>query len=79
MRLVKQIPHSHFRLSIFHWNAKYILEIELERYKQVYKWQEDDVNSVDEIEKILSPAFLDHTMGLFLEMRRGLNENSKTN
>ncbi|MFT4678204.1 MAG: hypothetical protein ACI84C_002460 [Flavobacteriales bacterium] len=78
MRLVKQIPHSHFRMSIFQWNAKYILEIELDRFKQVYKWGEEEVESTVDIEKLLTPAFLNHTMGLFLEMRKGINEISQT-
>ena len=77
MRLVKQIPHSHFRISIYSWNEKYLLEIELDRYKQTYRWGHDEVENVDVVSSFLTPDFMEQVMGVFLQMRAGFERIKK--
>jgi hypothetical protein len=69
MRLVRDIPHERFKIQLFHYNAKYILKIELGQFEQVYKIGELDVESVKEIESMITPELLKNSIARFVEMR----------
>ncbi len=69
MRTVAEIPHHTFRISIFSYNAKYIVKIELGQFEQVYKIAEMDVNGLNDIHAMLNEEFYEHCMDRFLSMR----------
>lgn len=69
MRTVAEIPHHTFRISVFSYNAKYILKIELGQFEQVYKINEMDVNGLEDIKSMVNDAFLEQCMDRFLSMR----------
>ena len=59
MRLVENIPHHTFSISIFDWNGKYILKIEHDLAEQVYKFNKDwMVNGIEGVKEILTEDFL---------------------
>lgn len=70
MRLVKEIPHSRFKIQIHNYNAKYIVKIELGQYEQSYKVSESDVNGLEEVEKMITTDLLRNTLLRFIEMRK---------
>lgn len=72
MRILKEIPHSHFKITLFGWNEKYILKIEAGPYEQVYKVKESDFTSVEEVEKILNSSFLQAVEDTFRSMHKNL-------
>ena len=45
MRTVAHVPHPLMRITINHWNDKYYLRYELDRYEQTYKFDADVVSS----------------------------------
>jgi len=69
MRTIAEIPHHTFRISVFSYNAKYILKIELGQFEQVYKISEMDVNGLEDIKRMTNDAFLENCMDRFLKMR----------
>jgi hypothetical protein len=69
MRTVAEIPHHTFRISIFSYNSKYILKIELGQFEQVYKINEMDINGLEELKNMLSETFYENCMDRFLKMR----------
>ena len=69
MRTVAELPHHTFRISIFSYNAKYILKIELGQFEQVYKISEMDVNGLEDIKRMVNDSFLENCMDRFLKMR----------
>lgn len=69
MRTVAEIPHHTFRISVFAYNAKYILKIELGQFEQVYKINEMDVTGLEDIKRMANDAFLENCMDRFLKMR----------
>jgi len=80
MRLVKEIPHSRFKIQIHQYNAKYIVKIELGQYEQTYKIGESDVNSLEEVEKMITTELLRRALLRFIEMREDWEEGfSKKN
>lgn len=69
MRTIAEIPHHTFKITVFSYNAKYILKIELGQFEQVYKIAEMDVNGLDDIRRMLTDIFYDNCMDRFLKMR----------
>ena len=47
MRTVAHVPHPLMRITINHWNDKYQLRYELDRYEQTYKFDADVVSLED--------------------------------
>ena len=77
MRIVKEIPHPRFKITIFSWNGKYIIKIEIDQYEQVYKISEMDVMGIEELERMVDEDFLQGAMDRFLTMRTDFSEAFK--
>ncbi len=69
MRLVKEIQHERYRITVHNYNAKYLVKIELGQFEQIFKISETDVYSLDEIDKMLTPELLSNTLVRFVQMR----------
>lgn len=69
MRLVKEIPHSHYKIQIHQYNGKYIVKVELGQYEQTYKIGDTDVTGLDELENMITDELLSNTLKRFIEMR----------
>jgi hypothetical protein len=69
MRLVRQIPHEHFLVSLHQYNNKYLLSITLDDYQQQFKIPVADLQSIDQLEQQLSPAFYSACLQDFIRMR----------
>ena len=69
MRTIAEIPHHTFKISIFSYNSKYIVKIELSQYEQSFKINEADVIGLEEVKKMITDEFLENCMGRFLTMR----------
>ena len=77
MRVVEEIPHNQFKITIFSWNNKYIVKIEIGQFEQVYKISESDVMGIDDIKLMLNDAFLSKVMNRFVEMRSDFADSFK--
>jgi hypothetical protein len=69
VRVVAEIPHPRFKVTVFSWNAKYIVKIEIDQYEQVYKVNEMDVEGLDQVKEMFNEEFLNGCMQRFLTMR----------
>lgn len=54
MRVVANIPHDEFGVTIFSWNQKYLIKFEQGAYEQTYKVSEFDVAGESEIKELLA-------------------------
>jgi hypothetical protein len=77
MRLLKDIPHERYKIQLMSYNTKYILKIELAQFEQIYKIGETDVNSLDEVEKMITPLLLSNCLKRFIDMRSDWEEAFK--
>ncbi len=75
MRLVEEIPHHTFKISVFNYNAKYIIKIELAQFEQSYKIAETNVQGLDQVKQLLTESFLESCMKRFLSMRADFNHS----
>ena len=78
MRVIETIPHAQFKITIFSWNNKYIIKIELGQFEQVFKISEDDVMGLDDIKNMLSDVFLSKVMNRFVDMRKDFSDTFKS-
>lgn len=69
MRLVRQIPHSHFLIQIHQYNDKYMLSITLDDYEQQYKVPVAQISDLAALESQLTPAFFTDCLQDFITMR----------
>jgi hypothetical protein len=78
MRLVKEIPHERYRITVHNYNGKYLVKIELGQFEQTFKIGETDVQSLDEIEKMLTPELLSNSLLRFVQMREDWDKAFQT-
>ncbi|MBM3424919.1 MAG: hypothetical protein FJY06_05405 [Bacteroidetes bacterium] len=69
MRLVKEIPHSHYLIQIHEYNGKYLLKVTLDNFEQTFKFPVSDVNDLDQFTLKLSNEFWASCLKRFLTMR----------
>lgn len=74
MRVLAEIPHSHFKIQIFNWNAKYLVKIEIDKYEQTFKVAETNVNGLEDVKALLTEEFLAGVMKRMITMRADWNE-----
>ena len=77
MRIVAEIPHPDFKITVFNWNERYLLKIEAGPFEQTYKIGQYDLDSEEDVKKILSPEFLQKALQIFLQMRDAFKESLK--
>jgi len=68
MRIVKEVPHPRFKITIFSWNDKYIVKIEDAHLEQTFKINSSEVTGIDEIEAMLTEDFLVSALKRFVQM-----------
>lgn len=68
MRTVANIPHPHIKISIFQYNDKYIIEMEVAQYKQSYKIAVESVNGIDGVKALCTPELIQNTLARFSAM-----------
>lgn len=69
MRLVKEIPHSHYLVQVHEYNGKYLLKITLDNYEQVFKIPTSEIEDLDELTTKLTHEFWSSCLQRFLLMR----------
>jgi hypothetical protein len=74
MRVVGEIQHPECKITIFHWNNKYLIKLEAGPYEQTFKVNELDLTSESDVKKIISEDFIQQAMARFADMSRSLSE-----
>ena len=77
MRIVKEIAHPDYRITIFQWNNKYIIKIETARLEQTFKIGQDEVASDEEALQLLDDEFLQQAMKRFEQMHSDIAKAMK--
>jgi len=75
MRTVIEIPHSQYKITVFMWNEKYLVEIENGPFKQTFKIPMEHVESEEKVKSILDEKFLDNLDEQFQKMHDSFRES----
>nr|WP_294942032.1 hypothetical protein [uncultured Mucilaginibacter sp.] len=75
MRIIAELPHPEFKISILNMNQKFIVKIERGSLEQTYKIPEMDLtDGVNSVFEILDEAFLATVSARFTEMLKDYKE-----
>ena len=77
MRVVGEIPHPTLKITIFHWNNRFLIKLEDGLLEQTFKVNEFDISSEEDIKSILNESFLQKAQKRFEEMAISLGEAMK--
>ncbi len=68
MRIVGRIPHQSLTITVFHMNDKYIVKFEAGPMEQVFKFNADEVQGLESIQKLITDDFKNRVVERFNEM-----------
>lgn len=74
MRVVREIAHPDFKITIFSWNNRYLVKLEQGLLEQTFKIPEVDLSGEEELLSILDAEFLHQANARFQEMGQSLYE-----
>jgi hypothetical protein len=75
MRIIAELPHPDFKISILNMNNKFIVKIEKGVLEQTYKIPEADLtDGVNSVFELLDEAFLNTVSTRFTEMLKDYRE-----
>jgi hypothetical protein len=73
MRIIDSIPHPSISISIFNMNDKYIVKFEAGPMEQSFKFQTEQVKSVENLKKMINADFIETVRlrfnDMFLQMK----------
>ena len=68
MRVVGEIPHEVCKITLFAWNNRYLIKLELGLLEQTYKVNQFDIISEADLYKIVDDGFINDALNRFKEM-----------
>jgi hypothetical protein len=74
MRVVGEIPHPECKITIFQWNGKYLIKLELGPFEQTFKINELDLTSEAALQEIVDEEFIARAMARFADMSKSLED-----
>jgi len=79
MRVIAEIPHPQLKITIFNWNEKYVIKIEIGQFEQSYKIGTLDIEGLEGVKALLTEEFLESAMQRFLSMREDFHKTFTSN
>jgi hypothetical protein len=79
MRVVTEIAHPELKITIFHWNNRYLIKLEAGLFEQTYKVHEHDVDSEETITKLVNEEFIKGAIDRFNQMAKSLQTALEAN
>jgi hypothetical protein len=74
MRVVGEIPHSECKITIFHWNNRYLVKLEQGPFEQTFKIEEFDLASEAEVRLVVTEPFIQSALRRFESMAQSLGD-----
>jgi len=74
MRVVTEIAHPELKITIFHWNNRYLIKLEAGLFEQTYKIHEYDIDSEEEVVKLVNDEFIKSSIVRFNQMADSLHQ-----
>jgi len=68
MRIVGEIPHDVCKITLFSWNNRYLIKVELGLLEQTYKVNQFDIMSEADLFKLVDESFISDALNRFREM-----------
>jgi hypothetical protein len=76
MRVIGEIPHPDIKITIFHWNNRYLIKLEAGPFEQTFKIEEYDLTSEEEVKTVVNEAFIQQALARFDDMAKSLSQST---
>ena len=74
MRVIKELLKDEIKITLYHWNNRYLIKLEWQLFEQTFKVPEWDLTSEADLDEILNPDFLNAATNRFREMAASLGQ-----
>jgi hypothetical protein len=74
MRIIADLPHPYYKITLFDWNNRYLIKIEQGYLEQTYKVDQFDLADEKALPKLLDETFLKQVDDQFSAMHQSLQE-----
>jgi hypothetical protein len=74
MRIIGEIPHPDCRITLFHWNNRYIIKLEKGYLEQTFKIDQFDLSSENDLRILVSDEFIREALIRFEGMDQSLQK-----
>jgi hypothetical protein len=74
MRVVGEIPHPEIKITLFHWNNRYLIKLEAGPFEQTFKVSEFDVPLEENLKEIVNETFVKQAIERFNDMAISLQQ-----
>jgi hypothetical protein len=74
MRIIGEIPHPSFKITLYAWNNRYLIKLERDKLEQTFKVEQFDLTSEKELPLLLNDTFIQRATSRFNDMEQSLAE-----
>lgn len=75
MRIIGEIPNLSCKITLYHWNNRYLIKLEKGYIEQTFKVDQFELGSEKELTKIVDESFIQKALDRFESMEQSLAES----
>ena len=72
MRIIGEIPHAQCKITLYHWNNRYLIKFEKNQLEQTFKVNQFDLTSEKELMRLVDEKFIQQALLQFDSMEQTL-------
>lgn len=72
MRIIGEIPNLNCKITLYHWNNRYLIKLEKGYLEQTFKVDQFELSSEKELTKIVDELFIQKALERFESMEQSL-------
>lgn len=72
MRIIGEIANASCKITLYHWNNRYLIKLERDYLEQTFKVNQFDVSSENDLIKMMDERFISEALNRFDSMEQSL-------
>jgi len=72
MRIIGEIANVSCKITLYHWNNRYLIKLEKDFLEQTFKVNQFDITSENDLTKMIDDRFINEALNRFDSMERSL-------
>lgn len=77
MRIIGEIPHPQCKITLFHWNNRYLIKLEKGYLEQTFKVDQFELTREDDLNEMVNEIFIQEALIRFNSMEESLMKSLK--
>jgi predicted HD phosphohydrolase len=72
MRIIGEIPHPQCKITLYHWNNRYVIKVEKGYFEQTFKVDQFELTSENDLHQLINNPFMEEVVARFDAMEQSL-------